>query len=130
MNKMKFIYIQLVVFVLLMLSSCTKYVVDISPEYEGEWHSDHVTGNDGIDVEMYFIIEGEHGVLGEWCELAPLGQNCFRTFSGDVKFNISKKKFYIGSLKNRAVLEIDVPPHINSDGVWECTLTERVYKKI
>jgi len=111
-------------------NSCKKeYITDVDPNYEGEWHSDTIITDIETEVEKYFIIDGHQGVFGEWCELVPLGNNCSSYFSGEAKFSRNKKKVTIGPLKNQVNIEITEPPHINSDGLWECTLNETVYIK-
>lgn len=123
-------YFFILFLIILTFSSCKKkYVAVISPEYEGEWHSSSITNANDTEVEIYFIIDGNKGVLGEWCELVPLGSNCSANFNGDVIFNFNKTKIFIGPRLNRVVLRVDVPPHVNDDGKWECTITSRVYIK-
>jgi len=117
-------------FSIMIFFSCEKeYVVDVEPTYKGEWHSDPVTNSNGIQIEIYFIIDGKSGLLGEWCELMPLGGNCSSYFNGEVKFNRKQNKISIGPAKNQVILRVDVPPHLNTSGKWECTLTSRVYIK-
>ena len=116
---------------ILLFTACKKeYVVDIDPSFEGEWHSAPLTDNNGVEFEMYFIIEGENGIYGQWCELVPLGSNCLISYNGPARINKKKSKLYIGKeIGGQVIFDIDVPPHINSDGKWECTLTSRIYIK-
>ena len=108
----------------MLLFSCKKDILDVDSNYQGEWHALPIG-----TLEYYIIIEGNQGVYGELCELTPLGSNCGSYFSGDVKMSRNGKKIFIGPWKNQVFFSVDVPPHINTEGEWECTLTERVYTK-
>ena len=60
----------------------------------------------------------------------PLGSNCSSYYKGVAKINRKESKFTIGKTFEgigRIFFRIDVPPHINTNGDWECTLTNRVY---
>jgi hypothetical protein len=120
----------ILVYVIICLISCKKYVVDVNIDYEGEWHSMPVANSSGDETEIYFIIDGTQGELGEWCELSPLGSNCSSYYTGEANINRKEKNITIGKPFDgigRIILDIDVPPHINSNGYWECTITERIY---
>lgn len=116
-----------------LFTACKKdYVVDIDSNYEGEWHAEPVADDNGVEFEMYFIIDGYNGYYGQWCELVPLGSNCGTFYSGEAKINKKESKLYIGKTREgsgQVIFDIDVPPHLNTEGKWECTLTERVYLK-
>src|SRR5690606_15050516 len=114
-----------VLFCLLVLTSCKKEkLVEYDANYEGEWHSVPNANSVGNYRFKYLIIELDQGIFGQWCDSSL--NNCSNVFSGPVKINSKGTKIYIGKVfKNngRVNFDIDEPPHINSSGKWECTLT-------
>ena len=104
----------------------------MNPDFKGEWYSEPVMGTSGVMIEEYFIIDEETAFFGEWCELIPTGSNCYNRFT-DAEINSKGSKITFGTsikLPGKITLNIDALPHINSDGKWECTLTEKVFTKI
>jgi hypothetical protein len=122
--------ILLVLVLCIVHSSCKKEVVDVDVNYEGEWHSEPIISDSGLLLEKYFIIEDGQGIYGEFCELDPLGSNCSFFFNGEVKFNFSEKKLFIGPWNNQSVFTIEVDPHLNSDDIWECTVSNTIFTRI
>jgi len=93
-KKSKF---HVLIILIIFSSSCKKkYVVEISPEYEGEWHSIPVVSpTTGVGYEAYFIIIDGQGEAGG-CNSTLVDTNCFQHFNGDALFNWNKSRFCIG----------------------------------
>lgn len=120
MNKL--IFVKIIILCSLLISSCKKDVQERNPDFQGEWHAPI-----GGGFEYYISIDGNQGVYGATCQTEPTESNCESFFTGDAKINRSENKLFIGPWINQVVMNIDVPPHVNTDGDWECTLTKRVY---
>ena len=121
-------YVKLLL-LLLLVSSCKKDLVDIDHNYQGEWHTESEMLDSGIEVESFFIIDEGTGVYGESCLLDPVGTGCLVYHSGSAQTTKKQKIMFIGdpSENIRLRIRIDEPPHLNSNGKWECTLMDRVY---
>ncbi len=130
-NHMKVGYYLKFISLCLILSSCKKDILEIEPNYEGEWHTASVILDSGREIESYFIIDGDNAVFAERCDVEPLGTNCSVYKTGKVLTTKNQKKIFIGDPNKdfQMVIEIDEAPHLNSDGKWECTLMGAVFIK-
>jgi hypothetical protein len=127
---MKLYFNVTLILILLLLSACKKFLVDVSPEYEGVWRSNPVLSSDGILYDEFIIIKGKTAEYGEFCTLD--GLKCNASFKGEIKINHSKKTIKIGKWfkdKGSVGFTIETPPFINSSGVYECRLTSTTYFK-
>lgn len=114
-----------------LMAACKKDILEIDPNYEGEWHTESETLDSGREIESYFIIEGNYAIYATNCDLVPMGNNCLVYQTGLVQTTKNQKLMFIGD-PNKDVqlgIEIDELPHINSDGKWECTLMGNVFIK-
>lgn len=119
------------VVLLLVLSSCKKAILEVEPNYEGEWHTAPEVLDSGREIESFFIIEGDSAIYAERCDVDPMGTNCSVYHIGKVLTTKSQKKMFVGDPNKdlQLVIIIDTPPHLNADGKWECELMGRVYIK-
>ena len=119
---------------LLLIYSCKKDAIDVDSNYVGEWHAESIVGDGLIFIEKFFVIDGNTAIFYEWCELFPVGTNCYKVYEGKAKINRKESKIEFGESSlngpGRIILSINVPPHLNDEGKWECTLTQTVYTKI
>jgi hypothetical protein len=118
---------------LLAMSCKREYAGTVDENYLGEWHSQNTfETEDGLTREIYLYIGHEKtSRYGFLCEIDCASCSCQLFTTGKAKLNADKTKLHIGSgnFKARIALGINVAPHINADGAWECTINDIVMIK-
>lgn len=111
---------------LMLVAACSKEsLVDFDPNFIGTWHTQDSFGTpSGQYTENYMSIEGEEGSYGWLCSTECNGCNCDALESGKIWISKDGVTMNIGGMhkRKRPTLTINVFPHQNTQGKWECTL--------
>jgi len=116
---------------LLIFTSCNKYVGDYNEDFVGYWKSSIVTDNiSGAQQQSYMIIDGKKSEFGLTCNPScGLSCDCVRLVNGRAIVNSSKTKLRIGYSRNSLTLTIDQEPIKDSNGDWTCKLNGTIFYK-
>lgn len=117
-------------FLLLILTSCNKYVGDYNPDFVGYWKADIITDDiTGAQEQSYMVIGKEHNEFGLSCQPNCVGCDCVRFVEGRAVINSSKTKLRIGYSRNSLTLTIDQEPIEDANGNWTCKLNGTIFYK-